>query len=71
MTFVTKFGSFSYRVMSFELKNALVVFSRIFVKAFREYIYKTMAIHFDDWTVYTLLKDQYIQWIILMIERCK
>jgi hypothetical protein len=31
-TFVSEFGSFSYRVMSFGLKNASVVFSRIVVK---------------------------------------
>jgi hypothetical protein len=40
-TFVSKFGSFSYRVIPFGLKNAPAVFSRIVVKAFQEYIYKT------------------------------
>ena len=56
-TFVCEFGSFAYRVMPFGLKNAPAVFSRIVVKTFQEYIYKTMAVYFDDWTIYSTLKD--------------
>ena len=37
-TFVCEFGSFAYRKMPFGLKNAPVVFSRIVVKAFQEYL---------------------------------
>ena len=47
-TFVCEFGSFAYKVMPFGLKNAPAVFSRIVVKAFQEYIYKTMVVYFDD-----------------------
>ena len=50
-TFVCEFGSFAYRVMPFGLKNAPAVFSRIVVKTFQEYIYKTMAVYFDDWAI--------------------
>ena len=50
-TFVCEFGSFPYRVMPFGLKNAPAVFSRIVVKTFQEYIYKIMAVYFDDWTI--------------------
>ena len=48
MTFVCEFGSFTYKFMPFGLKNARVVFSQIVVKAFQEYIYKTMVVYFDD-----------------------
>jgi hypothetical protein len=48
MTFVSEFGSFAYRVMPFGLKNAPTIFSRIVVKSFQEYIYKTMVVYFDD-----------------------
>ena len=54
--------------MPFGLKNAPVVFSRIVVKAFKEYIYKTMAVYFDDWTIYSMLKD-HCKWLRLMLER--
>ena len=51
MTVICEFGSFSYKVMPFGLKNAPTVFSRIVVKTFHEYIYKTMAVYFDDWMI--------------------
>ena len=69
-TFVCEFGSFAYRVMPFGLKNAPAVFSRIVVKKFQEYIYKTMAVYFNDWTIYSMLKDHY-KWLRLMLERCQ
>ena len=65
-----EFGSFPYKVMPFGLKNAPTVFSRIVVKTFQEYIYKTMAVYFDDWTIYSMLKD-HCKWIRLMLERCQ
>ena len=67
-TFICEFGSFSYKVMPFGLKNAPVVFSRIVVKTFQEYIYKTMEVYFDDWTIYSMLKD-HCKWLRLMLER--
>ena len=69
-TFVCEFGSFAYRKMPFGLKNAPVVFSRIVVKAFQEYIYKSMGLYFDDWTIYNMLND-HIKWLRLMLERCR
>ena len=69
-TFICEFGSFSYKVMPFGLKNAPVVFSRIVVKTFQEYIYKKMAVYFDNWTIYSMLKD-HCKWLRLMLERCR
>jgi hypothetical protein len=66
MTFVSEFGSFTYKVMPFGLKNAPTIFSRIVVKSFQEYIYKTMVVYFDDWTIYNLFKN-HIQWLRLML----
>ena len=66
-TFICEFGSFSYKVMPFELKNALAVFSRIVVKTFQEYIYKTMVLYFDEWTIYSTLKD-HSKCLRLMLE---
>ena len=54
--------------MPFGLKNAPAVFSRIVVKTFQEYIYKTMVVYFHDWTIYSMLKDHY-KWLSLMLER--
>jgi hypothetical protein len=54
-TFISKFSSFAYKVIPFRLKNSPTIFSRIVVKAFQEYIYKTMAIYFDDWICWSFL----------------
>jgi hypothetical protein len=70
MTFVSEFGSFAYRVMPLGIKNEPTIFSRIVVKAFQEYIYKTMVVYFDDWTIYNLFKN-HIQWLKLMLEGCR
>ena len=56
--------------MPFGIKNAHAVFSRIVVKTFQEYIYKTMAVYFNDWTIYSTLKD-HCKWLRLMLEQCR
>lgn len=56
--------------MPFGVNNALVFFSRIVIKEFQEYLYKTMEICFNDWTVYNLLKE-YVKWLHLMLEYYK
>ena len=69
-TFACGFGSFSYRKMPFGLKNAPIVFSRIVVKAFKEYLYKSMGVYFNDWTIYSMLK-YHVKWLRLILKRCR
>jgi hypothetical protein len=38
-TFSTKWGSYQYTFMSFGLKNAPIIFSRVFIVAFKEFIH--------------------------------
>jgi hypothetical protein len=56
--------------MPLGLKNAPAIFSRIVVKAFQEYIYKSMGVYINDWTIYSMMKD-HIKWLRLMLERCR
>ena len=56
--------------MPFGIKNAAIVLSRIVIKFFQEYLYKSMGVYFDDWTIYNMLKD-HIKWLRLMLERCR
>ena len=69
-TYVCEFGSFSYKVMRFGLKNEPTIFFKIVLKYFQENLYKTIEIYFDDWTIYILLKE-HAKWITLMLEICK
>ena len=57
MTFVTKWGCFQYTVMPFGLKNALTIFSRVVVVAFKDFIQNFLQVYMDDWIVYGLIKD--------------
>ena len=56
--------------MPFGINNAPTVFSRIVVKAFQEYIYKSMGVYSYDWRIYSMLKD-HIKWLRLMLEICR
>lgn len=69
-TFVIEWGSFTYTVMPFGLKNAPTIFSRIVVATFREFIHKFLEVYLNDWTVFSLLK-QHIQLLWLMLDRCR
>jgi hypothetical protein len=70
MKFVTKWGSYLYTVTSFGLNNAHVVFSRVVVATFKEFIHKFLEVYLYNWIVFILLKDQ-IETIRLMLSRCR
>jgi hypothetical protein len=67
-TFITEWGYFAYNVMSFGLKNAPAVFSRIVIASFREFIHKFIEVYMDDWTIYSLLKE-HVALLRLMFDR--
>jgi hypothetical protein len=56
--------------MSFGLKNAPTIFSRVVIDAFKEIIHQFLEVYLDDWTVYSLLKD-HVEVLRLMLERCR
>jgi hypothetical protein len=69
-TFATELGSYQYTVMQFGLKNAPVVFSRVVVVAFKEFIHQFLEVYLDDWTIFNPLKD-HIETLRLMLDRCR
>jgi hypothetical protein len=42
--------------MSFGLKNAPTIFSRVVIATFKEFNHQVLEVYLDDWTVYNLLK---------------
>ena len=52
VTFTIEMGSFQYTVMPFGLKNAPVIFSRVVISAFKDFIHKFLEVYFDDWTIF-------------------
>jgi hypothetical protein len=43
--------------MPFALKNAIAMFSRVIVEAFKEFIHKFLKVYLDSFTVFNLLQD--------------
>ena len=53
--------------MSFGLKNASAIFSRIVVAAFKEYIHKCLEVYLDDWIVFGLV-EHHVASLRLMLD---
>ena len=69
-TFAKEWGCFQYMVIPFGLKNAPAIFSRIVVAAFKDFIHKLFEVYFDDWMVYSLVKNQ-IKRLRMMLDQCR
>jgi hypothetical protein len=69
-TFATEWGSYQYTVMLFGLKTAPTIFSRVVVETFKEFLHKFLEAYFDDWTVFSLLKN-HIECLRLMLDKCR
>jgi hypothetical protein len=69
-TFAKKWGSYQCIVIPFGLKNSPTIFSRVVVKAFKEFLHKFLEAYFDDWTVFSLLKN-HIECLRLILDKCR
>ena len=68
-TFAMEWGCFQYTVMPFGLKNASVIFSRVVIMAFKEFIHKFLEVYFDDWIVFRLVKH-HVASLRLILDTC-
>jgi hypothetical protein len=57
-------------VIPFGLNNAPSIFSRVVVKAFKEFLHKFLEAYFDDWTVFNILQN-HIECLRLMLDKCR
>ena len=57
---VTEFGNYGYNVMCSGPTGAPATFSNAMLIAFAHQIYKILAVHFDDATVYSQTAEQHI-----------
>jgi hypothetical protein len=69
-TFATKWGSYQYTVMLFGFKNSPAIFSRVVIETFKEFLHKFLEAYFDDWTIFSLLKN-HIECIRIMLDKCR
>ena len=52
------------------IEECLVIFSRLVVAVFKEYIHKFVEVYFDDWTIFGLLK-RHVEVLRLMLAKCR
>lgn len=69
-TFAVEWGCFQYTVIPFGLKNVPAIFSHIVIVAFKEFIHKFLEVHFDEWTVFGLVKC-HVASLRLMLDTCR
>jgi hypothetical protein len=69
-TFAIEWGSYQYIVIPFGSKNDPIIFSRVVVKAFKEFLHKFLEVYFDDWTIFSLLKN-HIECLRIMLDKCR
>jgi hypothetical protein len=68
-SFAMEWGSFSYIMMLFGLKNALVVFSRIMVTTFKYFYHRFLEVYLDNWMVFIMLKE-HMKSLRLILDKC-
>jgi hypothetical protein len=49
---------------------ALAIFFRVVVKVFKEFLHNFLEAYFDDWAIFSLLKD-HIECLRLMLDKCR
>ncbi|XP_019261288.1 PREDICTED: uncharacterized protein LOC109239215 [Nicotiana attenuata] len=62
-TFITHQGTYCYKVMPFELKNAGATYQRLVTRMFKEQLGKTMEVYIDDMSVKSKRKDDHIDYL--------
>ena len=69
ITFTIEWGSYMYNAMPLGLKNTPVIFSRILVNTFKDFIHDFLEVYLNDWTIFRILYP-HIQALRLMFECC-
>jgi len=69
MTFAIEWGYFQYTVMSFELKNAPMIFFAHSRRCIQGIYSKFLEVYFDDWTVFVMVKF-HVESLHLMLDTC-
>jgi hypothetical protein len=54
--------------MTFGLKNAPTIFSRVVITTYKYFIHKLLEVYLDEWTIFSLLKS-HVEFLRLMLER--
>ena len=71
MTFVTLWGMFCYKVMSFGLKNAGATYQRAMVALFHDMMHKEIEVYVDDMIAKSKTEEQHLVNLRKLFERLR
>ena len=70
-TFITPWGTFCYKVMSFELKNAGATYQRAMVTLFHDMIHKEIEVYVDDMIAKSQSEEEHLVNLRKLFERLR
>ncbi|RDX93116.1 Retrovirus-related Pol polyprotein from transposon 17.6, partial [Mucuna pruriens] len=70
-TFITTWGTFCYKVMSFRLKNARATYERAMVTLFHDMMHKEVEVYVDDMIAKSKTPGQHIDNLLKLFERLR
>lgn len=70
-TFAMEWGCIQYTTLPFGLKNAPMIFSRVVIVAFKEFIHKFLEFYSDDSIVFGLVKWHVASLCLMLDTYCK
>jgi len=68
--FMTPWGTLDYNAMPFRLMNAGATFQHVMTTAFHDLITLIIKIYFDDLNVHLKCRDEYLDHLRLVLQRC-
>jgi len=70
-TFITLWGTFCYKVMSFGLKNAVVTYQRAMVTLFHDMMHKEIEVYVDDMIAKSKSEEEHLANLRKLFERLR
>jgi hypothetical protein len=71
MTFISRYGLYEYKVMSFGLTNALTYFMYLMNKVFMEYLDKFIVVFIDNILVYSKNEEEHIEHLHMILQKLR
>src|SRR3954466_15614736 len=70
-TFITPWGTFCYKVMPFELKNAGATYQRAMTTLFHDMMHKEIEVYVDDMIAKSSTEEEHIEYLLKLFQRLR
>lgn len=69
--FITKFGTFQFKVMPFGLCNAPATFQRLMDQVLDDYLWRFVVVYLDDLNIFSKTFDEHLNHLRMVFDRLK